>query len=414
MKRALAVALVLSLVAAVVAYFGMDTREEAPRLLAAAVSRGSVVETVDATGTIQPVDTVQVGTQVSGTIAALGADFNDLVRRGQVVAMLDQALFQSQVDQAGATLIRLRAESERTRVQLVDAKHKHSRAERLYADLLIPQVDVESAEVVVLVAETNLAAAQAQLAQAEAALAQAKVNLSHTVIHAPVDGIVLSRNVEVGQTVSAGLQAPTLFVIARDLERLRLDARVAESDIGRVEAGQPVTFTVDAHLDDTFSGVVRQVRLEPTVVQNVVSYITVIDVPNRDGLLKPGMTATLAIEVRREDDVLRVPASALRFTPAPAVLEAYGAGVDEAPPEGGAGARRARVWVVEDSRLRAVPVRTGVTDGALVAVTSDALSEGAQVVTGTTTAPAAASTSGSPLVPAMPRRPGGGGGPQGR
>jgi HlyD family secretion protein len=417
MKRTVTLGIaVLGVAAAAVWYLRLDAGASSPQLLVAEVSRGSVVQTVDATGTIQPVDTVQVGTQVSGTIASLGADFNDRVRRGQVIAMLDQALFQSQIDQATATVIRLRAETERTRVQLVDARQKLARARLLFTQLLIPEVDVETAEVAELVAIANLDAAQAQLAQAEASLKQAEVNLSHTVIHAPVDGIVLSRNVEVGQTVSAGLQAPTLFVLARDLDRLQLEARVSESDIGRVDAGQAVTFTVDAYPSDTFSGVVRQVRLEPTVVQNVVSYTTVIDVPNPGGVLKPGMTATLAIEVLRADDTLRVPAAALRFTPSEAVLGAYGGATgDEArrPGEGRGGAR-ARIWILEDGRLRPVPVRPGVSDGALVAISAEGLADGTAVVTGTTTVAApAARTSGSPLVPTMPRR-GGGGSPPGR
>ena len=273
-----------------------------------------------ATGTLEPVDTVEVGTQVSGTIATLGADFNQPVTRGQTIATLDPAVLTSQVTQAEATVIRLRAELQRAAVQLEDAQVKLRRAEQLGERQLLAAQDVDTARSDAKVAEVSVSAAQAQLDQAEAALQQARVNLSHTVIASPVSGIVLSRNVEVGQTVAAGLQAPTLFIIARDLDTLELDARVDESDVGRVKVGQPVAFTVDAYPGQTFSGTVRQVRLQPTVIQNVVSYTTVIDVPNPRQQLKPGMTATLDIEVARADDALLVPAAALRFTPSDASL----------------------------------------------------------------------------------------------
>lgn len=397
-------------------YFGPDAKAEAPALSLAQVSRGSVVATVAATGTLEPVDTVEVGTQVSGTIASLGADFNDTVTKGQVVATLDPAVLSSQVTQAEATVIRLTAERERAAVQLEDARLKLSRAEQLAARQLIAAQEVDSGRSDARVAEVTLRSAQAQLDQAQAALEQARVNLSHTVISSPVGGIVLSRNVEVGQTVSAGLQAPTLFVIARSLDALRLSARVDESDVGRVAEGQPVSFVVDAYPGRAFSGTVRQVRLQPTVTQNVVSYTTVIDVPNPKRLLKPGMTATLDIEVARADDVLRVPAAALRFTPTPELLVAF-SGTDPAPaaeavrPAPARAARTATVWVMRADRLISVDVRNGLSDSVTVAVSSDALSEGDQVVTGarlaaTTATPAAT----SPLTPSFPRRPSAGSG----
>jgi HlyD family secretion protein len=375
-----------------------------PALALAEVTRGSVVSTVDATGTLQTVDTVEVGTQVSGSIASLGVDFNDTVKRGQIVATLDQALFLSQIQQAEAQVIRLRAEHERARVSLVDAETKLKRARQLGDRQLLAQSEVEAAEVAVDLARASLNAAKAQLTQAEGALAQARVNLSYTVIRSPVDGIVLKRNVDVGQTVSAGLQAPTLFVIARSLERLQLAASVAESDVGRVQDGQPVTFTVDAYPQVTFTGVVRQVRLQPTVVQNVVSYTTIIDVPNSGSRLKPGMTATLAIEVERADDVLKVPASAVRFKPPDEVLSAYG-GTEQPSRAEGPGVT---VWQLADGALRPVHVRTGLSDGTSVAIVEGPLVEGAQVVTSVLTTPSSVGTSssGSPLVPSMPRRPG--------
>ena len=422
MKRLLWIVGVCVLVAAAVGYYVMVDVSAAPtELTFDSVSRGDVVATVEATGTLQPVDTVEVGTQVSGTLASIGTDFNETVKRGQVLATLDPALFQTQIDQAQATVIRLRAELDKAQVQVEDAQLKLKRAEQLAADQLLAQQDVDTARSTARVAETSLTGAKAQLTQAEAALTQARVNLSHTVITSPTDGIVLSRNVEVGQTVSAGLQAPTLFVIARDLTRLELQARVDESDVGGVKTGAAVTFTVDAYPRRRFNGKVRLVRLQPITVQNVVTYTTIIDVPNDDGQLKPGMTSTVSIETARADNVLRVPASALRFEPTDSLLKEF---PSTSPDENGSaplraggpstslgtGRREQAVWQLANGRLEKLPVRTGVSDGANVEIVSDGLSEGASVITGVArsekAAAAAPAASGSPLVPQMPRRPG--------
>jgi HlyD family secretion protein len=404
MKAALWSLLLFAAVAGAVYYYRADVGAAPPQLVVAQVSRGTIVSTVDATGTLQTVDTVEVGTQVSGTIATLGVDFNDPVKRGQVVATLDQAIFLSQIQQAEAQVFRLRAEHERARVQVLDAETKLKRAHRLADEQLIPTTDLETAEVNTELAKASLKAAEAQLTQAEGALAQTKVNLSYTVIRSPVDGIILNRNVDVGQTVAAGLQAPTLFVIARSLDTLELAASVAESDVGLVRQGQPVSFTVDAYPRETFMGTVRQVRLQPTVQQNVVSYTTIIDVPNPGGRLKPGMTATLAIEVERAEDVLKVPAAALRFRPSDEVLAAYRGAAGDAP-------RGETVWQLANGALHQVRVRTGLSDGTTVAILEGPLVEGAQVVTNITTGSTAATagtTNSSPLVPTMPRRPGSG------
>jgi HlyD family secretion protein len=424
MKRLLWIAGLILLVAAGVFYYvRVDVSAAPTQLTFDAVSRGDVVATVEATGTLQPLDTVQVSTQVSGTIASIGTDFNQLVKRGQVLATLDPAIFQTQIDQAKATVIRLQSDVERAQVQYEDAALKLKRAEQLAAEQLLAQQEVDTARSTARVAETALTGARAQLNQAQAALTQANVNLSHTVIRAPADGIVLSRAVEVGQTVSASMQAPTLFIIARDLTRLELQARVDESDIGGVKPGAPVTFTVDAYPRREFTGKVRLVQLQPQTVQNVVTYTTVIDVPNDDELLKPGMTSTVSIQVERAANTLRVPAAALRFTPTEQVLKEFPASnveppSSEAPGDGrlrqgtsGHG-RRAAVWQLVDGRLHRIPVRAGVSDGANVAITSDALDEGVSIITGIARSEASAdatpaATGGSPLVPQMPRRPGG-------
>ena len=396
-KRLIAgVAGVVAVSASLAAYYRSNGPADAPGYVMSAAARGNVVDTVEATGTLQAVTTVQVGSQVSGTIQSLHADFNSQVRKGDVIARLDPSLLQAQVDQASATVVRLEADVERARVDVSDAEVKLGRARQLQQAGLIPMVDLEAAESTERQAEASLKAAEAQVTQARAALVQNQVNARHTVITAPVDGIVISRSVDVGQTVAASMSAPTLFVIAKDLAEMQVEASIDESDIGRIKAGQDVTFRVDAYPRQTFTGVVAQVRLQPVVAQNVVSYITVIDVPNPDHLLKPGMTANVSIEIARADDVITVPNAALRFQP-PA---------DAVPAEGMRGGRGAAVWTLRDGQLQPLAVQTGITDGRSTAIIGGDVAENTPIVTGVAASTAAPSraTNASPLVP---QRPGG-------
>jgi HlyD family secretion protein len=391
------------LAAAAGVYYQRSKAPSVPAMTTAAVTRGDVVETVEATGTLQAVTTVQVGTQVSGTIKALHADYNSRVRRGQVVAELDPSLFDTQVEQARATVVRLEAEAQRARVQQDDARAKLGRARELAAQALISRSDLETADVNARASDAAVTSADAQIVQARASLNQAQVNLAHTIITAPIDGVVISRNVDVGQTVAASMQAPTLFVIARDLTAMQVNASVAESDIGRIRDHQPVSFQVDAYPQDTFSGTVSQVRLQPVVEQNVVSYVTVIDVPNPELKLKPGMTANVTIEVARARDVLRVPKAALRVRPEGQIGARSGSGY-------GSGSA---VWVATNGALERVPVVPGITDGTLTAVDAYTLEEGAMVVVSLNAASGAApatSATSNPLLPFGGRRPGGAGG----
>ena len=324
-------------------YYRYSQKPAPPTVTTAAITRGDIVETVGATGTLQAVTTVQVGSQVSGNIAYLGADFNSLVRKGQVLARLDPSLFDAQAQQtranlaqARANLTRAQSDLERTRVQLADAQQKYGRARELSARSLLPQSELDAAKTAVDTAQANLQSQQATVSQVQASITQAQasvnqseVNLQHTVITAPIDGLVISRNVDVGQTVAASMQAPTLFVLAADLTKMQVVANLDESDVGRIRPRQAVTFRVDAYPNDTFRGVVSQVRLEPKVQQNVVTYATVIDVPNDDLRLKPGMTANVNVEILRASNVLRVPNTALRFRPSNEVFAALG----QTPPE---------------------------------------------------------------------------------
>jgi HlyD family secretion protein len=374
------------------AFYGGGSDGTVAQYVTAPVTRGAVVDTIEATGSLEAVETVEVSTQVSGTLASLHADFNSRVKAGQVVARLEPSLFEAQVQQAQASLIRMEADAERSAVALEDARLKLERARELWNQQLISRNDLETAESSFRQAEASLKAVRAQLAQGEAALHQSRVNLSHTIIRAPIDGVVISRSVEVGQTVAASTSAPTLFVIAKDLSQMRVNAQVNESDIGRVAPGQDVTFRVDAYPNDVFPGTVSQVRLEPIVESNVVSYVTMIDVPNPDQKLKPGMTATVTVEVGREDEVLRVPNAALRFTP-----QAEGGGM--------ARAGDPHVWVLREGQPHAVPVETGLTSGTTTAVVSGALRERDQVITS-----AAAGGASAPQQSTSPFMPGGRGG----
>mgnify|MGYP001170184003 CR=1 FL=1 len=330
----------LSLVALAVAggsgyaYYSYRTKKPEPTVNTAGVVRGDIADRVGATGTLQAVTTVQVGTQVSGTIQQLHADFNSLVRKGQVLARLDPSLFDTQIEQARANLIRAQAEVERLRVALDDARTKLNRARELSGRQLIPRSELESAEVAVRGTEAQIRSSEAQVVQAQASLNQNQVNLQHTVIEAPIDGLVISRNVDVGQTVAASMQAPTLFVLAADLTKMQVVANLDESDVGRIRPGQRVTFRVDAYPAEDFEGKVVQVRLQPIIQQNVVTYATVIDVPNPDLKLKPGMTANVNVEIARRADVLRVPNTALRFRPTNDIYAALG----QTPPPTGRGA----------------------------------------------------------------------------
>jgi len=283
------------------AWYYHNRGEPPPEYLTAKVTRGDLTQVVTSTGTLNPVTNVTVGSQVSGIIQKLYADWNSPVKANQVVAQLDPATYKTAVAQAEGELANAKASLELTAVQA-------KRAKELFGNKLISESDNDTAS-------ASLHQAQAMVQIREASLANAKVNLERCTIYSPVDGTVISRNVDVGQTVAASLSAPTLFVIANDLAQMQIDANVSEADIGTIEEGQNVTFTVDAFPDRKFTGKVRQIRNSPTTVQNVVTYDTVIDVANPDLKLRPGMTANASIIIAQRNGVLKIPNGALRFKP---------------------------------------------------------------------------------------------------
>ena len=330
MKRAITVLAIIGVIGAGAGAYYIKNKNTDITVNTSPVTRGEIIDTVGATGTLQAVTTVQVGSQVSGNISWLGADFNSIVHKGQVIARLDPALFQAAVEQARANLAKSKADVEHNQVALVDAQQKYTRAKELAAKSLLPQSDLDAAKIAVDSAQAMLLSSQATVAQSQANLNQAQVSLDHTVITAPIDGIVIQRSVDVGQTVAASMQAPTLFVIAADLTKMQVNANIDEADVGRIRPDQAVTFHVDAYPTEDFQGTVAQIRLQPVVVQNVTTYGTIINVPNNDLKLKPGMTANLKVQIARRSDVLRVANAALRFRPTADVFAALNQPV---PPE---------------------------------------------------------------------------------
>jgi HlyD family secretion protein len=323
------------------AFYQNRNRPE-PQVTTVPVSRGEVVERVQATGTLEAVTTVTVGTQVSGVVQELYADFNSIVRKGQVIARLDPSILQVQIESQKANVVRAEADLERLRVALADAQQKYDRAKAMFAKELVPKTDYEAAELAVKSADAQIKSSEASLTQSKASLNQATVNMGYTVITSPIDGIVISRNVEPGQTVASSMNAPTLFVIAADLTKMQVVANIDESDVGRMRPGQVVSFRVDAYPTDTFVGAVEQVRLQPAVVQNVVVYSTVIAVPNPQLKLKPGMTATVGIEIARRNNVVRVPTAAVRFRPTEAMFTVLNQPVPPEMTRGGLAGGRGR------------------------------------------------------------------------
>jgi HlyD family secretion protein len=440
----------------------------------AAVERGDISAYVSATGTFNPVIMVQVGTQVSGTIEKLFADYNSPVQDGKVIAQLDQASFRAKVAQADASLEDARADLknaqanvlnvmasienaraevsnqraniERVQVEITDTKRTLDRHRTLFERQLISRSELDtaqsaydtvgaqrnaaraqfeaaeaklrSAQAQLRSAEAQVDKAKAQVSQAVASLEQAKVDLDRTIIRSPINGTVISRNVDIGQTVAASLQAPTLFTIAQDLTKMQVDTNVSEADIGNVAVGQRATFTVDAFPNQVFQGTVREIRQAPIIVQNVVNYNTVIAVDNPELKLRPGMTATVSILVARRDQTLKIPKAALRFQPKLSEqeredLEKYlrerkdHRSQDGATPVAESYRRRwqgaPKVWILTpEGFLRPITVILGISDDQFTELIGDGLQEGQELVTGMMDKGGGSSGASRPSTPSAP------------
>ena len=333
----------------------------------ALVERGPITAIVTATGTINPVVSVQVGSQVSGKVAQLFADFNSKVAKGQVLAQIDQKPFKARLSQARAAVKSAKGNLAKSKVLATQRKREFDRMAALRPQAFVSQADVDLAETNYRDAAANVEVLQAQLDQAQAALASAELDLGYTTIYSPVDGIVVSRNVDIGQTLAAAFQTPILFVIAQDLTHMQVNANVSESDIGGVKEGTEANFRVDAYPKQFFEGLVTQVRNAPISIQNVVTYDVVITVSNPELKLKPGMTANVTIVTARKENPLRVPNSALRFRMPNVPIDK----------------KVTRVWVWDpDHQPRQVDVSTGISDSLFTEIVSDTLHEGDPIILG--------------------------------
>lgn len=359
------------------------------------VTRGTITATVGATGKVNAVEMVDIGTQVSGTIKEIYADYNSTVKKGQLLALLDPAVLQSQVDQAKAGLALAKAGVTSAAASLADANRTYSRNKELWGRNLIAKSELDNAETSLSLARATVAESNARVVQAEASLKQAQTNLGYTRIVSPVDGVVISRQVDVGQTVAASLQTPTLFSVARDLTQMQIEASIDEADIGRIAEGQQAVCKFDAWPKLSFEGTVTQVRLNPEIISNVVTYTVVLKIANADMKLKPGMTANISIVTERRDDVLKVAAAALRFAPPADALPqekkendavASPLGMPRSPFRGGSRNRggeqeQQMVWVVENGKLTgSIPIgEQGISDRTWVEVVNSYLKEGQEL-----------------------------------
>jgi HlyD family secretion protein len=368
------VVVVFLLVAGLAGSLFFHKEGKTPRFRTETITRGDLSAAVTATGTMNAVVTVLVGTQVSGTIKTLYVDYNSSVKKGQLLAQIDPASFNAQKEQARANLLAAQANVAKAEATLADAKRTLERNKTLFESGFIARGDLDTAQTNAETAAAQVAAARAQAAQTGAALDFAETNLRYTRIVSPVDGTVISRNVDVGQTVAASFQTPTLFSIAQDLKRMQIDTNVDEADIGRIREGQPVTFTVDAYPDMTFKGRVAVIRNAPITVQNVVTYIVVVNVDNSDLKLKPGMTANVSILYAEKKDVLRIPNAALRFRFTEKGNEGIARkGVGEG--KGGPG-----VWVLDGDKPKRSAFKAGISDGMFTEVVEGGLREGQAVI----------------------------------
>jgi HlyD family secretion protein len=375
MMKKILIGIAIVIVLGIVAFFVFGKKENGLNFRTEKISKGNIVETVTASGNANAVTTVLVGTQVSGTIKTIYADFNSPVKKGQLIAQIDPAIFEAQVEQARANLFSAKANLEKADASFIDAKRTMERNKALFSKDLIARSEVDTAETNYETAKAQINASKAQVTQAEASLKVAETNLRYTRIISPVNGTVVSRNVDVGQTVAASFQTPTLFTIAQDLTKMQIDTNVAEADIGKVKEGQDVEFGVDAYTGIIFKGKVSQVRNAPINVQNVITYDAVILVSNPELKLKPGMTANVSIIISAKKDVLRIPNTVLRFSMPDKDKDKNKKAQQKGPGQKGAG-----VWIIENGKPKRISVSTGVSDGGYTELISGEIKEGQEVI----------------------------------
>lgn len=364
MNKKLKVAIILAICIILTMLLVFVGKKKSIKYQTAIVEKGTVMEKVEATGTIKPVQTVEIGAQVSGMIKEVYVDYNSHVKKGQLLAQIDTSLFQAQVDQAQATLAVKQANYKKYRNQTAYKKATYARYQKLYNQGYVSKDSLESAKTDYNVNLAETASTRADIQQASATLRNNLANLRYCRIVSPVDGVVISKNVEVGQTVASSFQTPTLFEVAQDLTKMRIEASVSEADIGKVKQGQEVDYTLDGYPDKVFKGVVSQVRLASTTTNNVVTYTVVVDVNNPDGILIPGMTANIEIITNKKENILTVPHAALKFVPKNH-KEKY---------------EKQGVWVLRKGKPIRISIETGISDDFVTEVSSSELQEGDVVI----------------------------------
>ena len=358
---AIAAAAVLALGGILVIHSGTKSAKYETRK----IERCTIQQIVEASGTINPVNTVSVGSTVSGLIKEIYVDFNSEVKKGQILAQIDPANFQASVDQATAQINNAEASLARLNAITEMSRKTYERYKNLYAKNFVARSELDQAESDYLANQAQVNAQRAQISQARATYNTAMTNLGYTKIIAPVDGTIISREIDLGQPVAASFQAPELFTIAQDLTKMQIEVSVSEADIGKVKEGQPVTYALDGYPDSTFEGTVTQVRLSPTTVSNVVTYTVIVDVDNEDFKLKPGMTANVSIITSESKDVLCSPNVALKFTP-DITGQKY---------------KQQGLWVLENNKPKRIDIETGASDDSVTEIISDSIKEGDNVIT---------------------------------
>ena len=365
-KKIIILVSILMVVLIVSAVFLKNNKK--PDYLTAPIEKHTITQVVEASGTVQPVQTVSIGSQVSGMIKEIYVDYNSKVKKGQLLAQIDTSLFTAQVEQSQANIANARANLEKIQAVAENDKKTLNRYKNLYKRNFIAKSELDLAESTYKSDLAQISAAKAQIAQASAAYNTAAANLRYTKIISPVDGIVVSRGVDVGQTVAASFQTPELFSVAQDLTQMQIEASVSEADIGKVKVGQEVTYTLDGYQDSVFDGKVLQVRIALTTVQNVVTYTVIIKVDNEDMKLIPGMTANVSIITSKKSDVLSVPNSAIKFTP-------YTDGNRPKYKEQG-------IWILKNKKPERITIKSGASDDTHTEVISDEIHENDFVIVG--------------------------------
>jgi HlyD family secretion protein len=417
MKKYLVILAVIIPVAGIAGFFFYKRTPEVS-YKTAKIERGTIVSTVAATGNLSAVTTVQVGTQVSGTIQKLYVDFNSRVKKGQAIAEIDPSLFNASVEQSQGNYLSAEANLQKANVALADAERTFNRNKKMLADGIISQGDFDAAETALQSSRAAVKAAEGSLAQTRGSLMQSKTNLRYSVIRSPVDGVVISRAIDVGQTVAASFSTPTLFTIAQDLTKMQIEVSVDEADISRIQLHQNASFTVDSYPELTFRGKVIQIRSAPVITQNVVTYVVVVSVDNSDLKLKPGMTANVSVEVAKKDDVLKLSPAALRFKPKTkgddvkdkgkgdrsgvSTQRPAGSGGSNGGGKAGPGKNRERsqkVYLLKQGKPVAASVKTGIANNSSIELIESDLKEGDEVIIEQVGGEAKKRASGSPMGP---------------